>query len=128
MLTKHIPRDSTWRFVDIYERSESKTCWVLMVGDARFVPGGCEECGDTLVDLNTRREDDGDCARCGAKGASIFYDGCRDSFTLLQFVAEAVFGDAPETMVCECCKRELAFSYFRCDGNDVCSWCLQVPA
>jgi hypothetical protein len=132
MLNKQPRTESqpAWFPRDIYARSDVKTCWVLQVGDARYVPGECDDCGGgTLVDLNTRREDDGDCARCGEKGAFIYYDGCRDSLTLLRFVADALFGEEPaEKIACECCKRELDLQYFRLDGKDVCSWCLQVPA
>jgi hypothetical protein len=115
-----------WTVRDIYARSDVKTCWVLWVDGARFVPGDCSDCGgDTLVDLNTRREDDGDCARCGARGASIYYEGCRDSFTLMHFVAIAIFGEepeVPETIDCARCNRALGLEYYPLDSG-VCTWC-----
>lgn len=131
LMLNRLPRTTesqpAWIVRDLYARSDSKTCWVVQVGESRFVPGGCDECerSDTLVDLNTRREDDGDCARCGAKGASIYFDGCRDSLTLLHFVAIAIFGEAPEeTRKCDRCNLVMGHDYFRNDGDDVCAYCL----
>lgn len=120
-----------WTVRDVNPDHAPQACFAICVGSARYVPGNCEYCDDTVVNLATRAEDNthGDCARCGEAGAFVFYDGCRDSFTMLHLVALAMFGAEPEeTLACECCKRELEIQYFRLDGKDVCSWCLDSEA
>lgn len=92
-----------WLVRDIYERSEHKTCWVIDTGEGRYVPGDCSDCGgDTLVNLDTRRLDDGYCARCGAANATTFTDACRDSATLLFFAAAAILRVEP-VFACSVC-------------------------
>ena len=129
MLAKHTHSESAaWICRDINPDHALRACFAVIVGQARYVPGSCDECGDTMVDLATRNEEInfGTCAKCGAVDTFIYYDGCRDSLTLLRLVAVAMFGEEPEeTLECESCRRTFELQYFRCDGKDVCSFCLE---
>jgi hypothetical protein len=128
MLSKTNPLPD-WIVKDVNPDHAPQSCFAICVGSARYVPGNCEYCDDTVVDLATRAEDNthGDCARCGEAGAFVFYDGCRDSFTMLRLVALAMFGEEPEeTLECSECGLVLELQYFKCDGEDICAWCMSA--
>ena len=86
---------------DKYDRHgrEYNATYVLCDGRKSYLPGFCDECGDTMIDFASRDMDThtGTCARCEGDGAAIMFSETNSKGRVAMVVAWALFGGAHAT-------------------------------